>query len=466
MEPSPIVSAIPSFIESLVGLLVFGISIPSIIINVPPRIRAIREKYAYVFNIGPQKIKASKILQPEFVVVLIVLSIIFFLSYLIPPFFTCSNGATIVLCAIQGHFVNNAAYWIGGVLIANVITTALFISLLTSFTRDKVILHLGKVCRNQAEANQGRIDSALFNNLGELGEFCDPGSDKQAVLGTIEKLLSLDLTPESWAGLAQTVRQIIADGNEQNIAVALELLQEIIQRAYYSTKGEAHVKDFSIRDISKELEEVFLQAFTMDSPSVMSKMMQGYDELTLQPTNDAAKAFLRIGRMALKTGSLNHAINALSKLHTQITEILDEFNGHCPLDKLDALYAYFALVSYFWVRGSTMRTHVLSHLEQLQEDYHWDDAYLARQIQDAGMAMYGTNMETPGYLEQMLFNYRQWCLARSMLAECDYLTDEQQQHILSTYPSIESIQKANVIGLMACGIARKEAEAIMEKVNE
>lgn len=464
LEPVPpaTLSLIPSYIESLVGLLVFGISIPSILINIPPRIRAIRDQYGQESRMGPLRFRASRLLNPVFVVVVVVLSIVILASYNLPtPGFICHGNANTPGCLVRHYLIISSPYVVNGLLIINIVITALFIRVLMSHTRDRVIQQLGEVCKEQADANKGVIDEELLQSMGELGEFCEPGSDKQSVLTVLEGLYTKQLSSKSWANVAATISQTVSSGNELNVIKAIDMLQEIFRLASRSELGESHLKQFSIRDILREMETVFILAFDMESPVVMAKMMQGYDELTLQPANDAAKAFLRIGKTALRTNALTHAVRALDKLNTQISELLEEHSGQCPPEYQDALDMYFALLAYFWSHGITMRQHALSYLDQLCEDYSWSQTYLNELLRQSGDAMQMRSLETADLIKKMVYRNRQLNLADAILKEVKILDQSRRYHILASFPSIEMLRVADTAGLMACGISRSEAQAVI-----
>lgn len=458
----PPIDYIPSYVEALVGLLVFGISIPSFLLSVPQRLRDIRDQYgnnATFFGIPWRRLTTVEVAVP-----IVVISIGLILLYQVPsPPFFCNNQAeqpTGLGCGIQRLYVLYAPVWVNALVIINIVITALFIWVLRSYDRDQIITRLTEVCREQAQNQQGEIDEELLQNLGELGELCAAGREKQGLLKTLDGLSDLEITPRSWLGIAQIVTQTAASGDERNVADALDILQEIFRNSSESNIGEASMKPFHNRDILGELENLFIQAFGTDSSSVLSQMMAGYDELSEQAPNDAAKAFLRIGRLALQK-DFSHAVHALDKLNTLISELLDEHGGRCPINELDALYTYLALLAYFWNHGINTRKHAVTHLEELVEDYRWEDEYLHKLLSDAGEAMGATNLRTADMLEQMLFDIRQRVLVQNVLDKVKDLSERRQKRILLRYPSLESLMDAHAAALMACGASRTQADEIL-----
>lgn len=462
MEPLDYIS---SYVEALVSLLVFGVSIPTILMNVPLRLQNIREQYGTDIEIGSIGIKISRIASVGVVVTVVILSIGLILLYQIPsPPFFCNASLAIPQgpgCQLRQLFVSTASVWVNVLLFANIILAAIFILVLRSYRRDSIIQRLGKECRDQAVSQNGVLHEDVLLNLGELGEMCAAGREKQGLLLTLEGLLNLDLAPKSWMNIAEAVIQTTTGGDERNIALALKLLQSIFRRSSQSNLGEEAMKQFHNRDILTKLESMYIQALGIDSPLVHSQLMTGYDEIATQEPNDAAKAFLHIGHHALHRDLYQYAVYALDKLDTLIMEILDEGEGKCPPHAMDAMYNYFALLAYFWNHGINTRKHALIYLDQLSEAYGWDDAQLNDLLSHAEQTMRSSNLKTADMLEQMLYSNRQMSLVREALTKVEGLNERHEERVLMRFPSLAELREADVAALMSCGLPKNQAEAIL-----
>ncbi len=466
MDPLEYVS---SYVEALVSLLVFGISIPTFLMNVQSRLRQIREQYGNEIDLGPVQLKVSRLFGINRVVIIVIISILLILIYQVPTFRTFCDSFVPqphgVGCAAWQGFIDLAPYWVNALLLFNIVITALFIWILGSYRRDSIIHRLGHECRKQAKRNQGRLEDDLLLNLGELGELCIAGREKQGVLQTIDDLLTLDLTPKSWSNMAEAVIRTTTGGDERNVAQSIKLLQSIFRRSNQSTIGEAAMKQFHNQKILAKLEDLYIQSFGMDSAIVDAQMMTGYDELADQAPNDAAKAFLRIGRVALQRDLYGHAVAALDKLDTLLTERIDEQTGICPPQHLDALHNYFALIAYFWNHGISTRLHAMRYLEQLCDGYGWDNEHLNQLFSEASQTMKASNLRTADMLEQMLFSNRQMTLVQRVLAEVEGVNERHAERILMRFPSLAELRGADFAALMSCGVQKNQAEVILRQVE-
>jgi hypothetical protein len=456
---------IPSYIEVLTGLLVFGVTLPSLFINIPPRLKAIRDKHANInldFLRIEKRLKFSLILQPRIAVSFIVLSILFFGGFLVPsPVWLLNLGFGQLIFSIHRH-AKAIIYIILGL---NVIVTALFMWALSSYTKERLLRDLDRKCRKHAAKNFGRIPSDFVNSLSELGAFCDAGQDKGSVLLILDGLVMItELHIDSRVEIVQAVQNTIVDGNEQNYIFAMEILQGSFRIAAEETSDEDGYGKLRLAEILRTLENVIIQAFVLRNPRVTAAIMTGYDEISMQEPNDYARAFLRIGRAALELKEQHHAGHGLDKLHTRITELIGP-NGQYPYQHQEAVHTYFGLLAYFWQQGNTARQHALKYLDELQQVYKWKSRFIDQQIIGARYAFEGIDLLTADYLEQMLFEHRQLQYARTFLLEIEGIGKERSSRILVHYPSIELLCKAEEEGIMACGIPRPLAGQVLAASN-
>lgn len=460
----PYADFIPSYIEVLAGLLVFGVTLPTLFINIPPRLRAIRDKHANFdlsrFGID-ERLRLSTFLQPRWTVTVIVLSILYYASFLVtPPDWMVNLG----LDPRQTFFHQHAAYFIFAVLSLNIFVTAVFMFVLSSYTKERLLRDIDRKCRQQALKGDGRIPPYYIKSLRELGTFCDAGHDKESVLLILDGLgLMENLHIDSRLEVARAVQDTIVDGNEQNYIFSMDILQGSFRTAKEKTirNGNDEYEKLRLADILRTLENVIIQAFVLRNPRVTAAIMTGYDEISMQEPNDYARAFLRIGCEALELQEEHHAGHGLDKLHTRITELISREGEH-----KEAIHNYFGLLSHFWQRGNTVRQHALNYLEELQRVYRWGNHFIDRQMIEARHHFERVDLITADYLEQMVFEYRQLQYARKFLLEIDGIGKERSNRILMHYPSIELLRQADEAGIRACGIFKTMAERILMVISE
>ncbi|MCB8950762.1 MAG: hypothetical protein H6650_01985 [Ardenticatenales bacterium] len=469
------VSFIPSYIEVLSGLLIFGITLPSILITIPAKIRAIREKHTRKIVIGGQEIGLADVLKPQWVVALVVFSIMLFVGYLVPsPKISCDGLILNLGCLVRDFFIAHVDAIAGSILGLNVVITALFIGVLISFTKDYLLFDLAKQCRHQVRKNNGCIEKTVLESIGELGEFCDAGRDKESVLDTLSSLADLNLAMDSWVHLARTVRETVVAGNERNYIHAMNTLQDMFRKASetrmsingHGTESVAEEeqnnnKEMHLVGVLQELENVMVQAFTMRNPRVTATILTGYDELALQAPIAYAHAFFRIGKAGLELNETRQVVAALDKFHTKVTEFPDlsdpEFAEVC-----EAVHVFFGLLAHFWCHGNATRQHALTYIEALATQPQWDSRRVDNHMQEAKIFFQHSDfIETAGYLEQMLYenNLRQF--AKDFLINIPGLDALQCQRILTHYPSPESLRQATLEGIIACGIPEELARNIL-----
>ena len=461
----PYANFIPSYIEVLAGLLVFGITLPSLLINIPPRLKSIRDKHSTIdlnsLGINLQ-LERSLILQPRIAVFIIVFSILFFAGYLVP---TPPRLLNFGWRPIRFFFNQHALIIIYGILALNVIVTAVFMWVLSSYTKDRLLRDLDNKCR-RAVKKDGRIPQDFIDSLSDLGAFCDQGHDKSSVLHILGGLANLDgLHIDSQVTIASAVQNIIVDGNEQNYISAMDILQEIFRAAAEKKEEDIVFQKLRQAEILRTLENVIIQAFVLRNPRVTASIMTGYDEISMQEPNDYARAFLRIGRAALALNEEHHAGHGLDKLHTRLTEMINE-NKQYPLHHQEALQTYFGLLAHFWHLDNTARQHALKYLDELQIVYHGNHRKIDQQIMIARHAFEGTDLITSDYLEQMLYEYRQLQYTRKFLLSINGIGRVRSQRILVHYPSMAHLRLADEEGLSACGLPKTITNAILSSMNE
>lgn len=414
-------------------------------------------------------------MKPQWIVATNVSSILFLAGYLVPlPSSMCRRSLIGWWCRQRTFFINNVDWIAFLILSANVILTAFFIWVLISFTKDNLLLYLARICKRQARKDNGRIDRTVLESIGELGEFCDAGRDKETVLDTLSSLADLNLALDSWVYLACTVRETIVSGNERNYIHAMGILQDMFRKASDTNieeteseevtgektegLGQENDRDIHLASMLQELENVMIQAFTIRNPRVTATILTGYDELALQAPNAYAHAFFRIGKAGLSLDETQQVLAVLDKFHTKVTELLNS-SDNAPDDVPEAVHVFFGLLAHFWHHGNSARQHALTYLEALATLPRWDAKRVDEHTQKA-KAFFQHSLETADYLEQMLFesNLRQF--VKDRLSETPQLEEPQRQRILTHYPSLEALHQATLEGIMACGISKAVAEII------
>lgn len=457
MEP---LHYIPSYIEALAGLLIFGVSIPSIFIIAEPKLRSIRNQYAF-FQAGSI---LDWFLRIEVIGLVMALSLGILVLYQIPtPSLFCdlNTSKSSYGCTIRNLFVSTAPYWANVILLLNILIIALLPMLFMSYNRERIIKLLGRVCRNQALKNSGQIEGGVLTSLTELGVLCAAGNEKRQVLDALESLWDLQITPKSWAEIATVVTQVTAGGDEQNVEQALAILQDAARFSFQSELGDIQNKPFYVRNILNELESMFIQALGTQSPPVLSQLMNRFDYLAEHAPSDAAMAFLNIGMFALEKRNFEHAVHALDKLHTVITELLEENGGKCPEEELDALYIYLAFLAQFWAGDITTRQHGIKQLDELCRDFNWDEFHLTALIHKAEESMISSNLRAAALLMPMLYGNRQISMVRKAISKVTSLEDQHHKMIPIHFPSIAALKNAHVDQLVACNLSLSQAESIL-----
>ena len=458
---------IPSYIEVLATLLVLGISLPSILINVPSRMRAIRDKHTKKIYIRNSQIAVTNFFQYPIAVTSVVFSITFLAGFLYPPpQWMCSNEGIGFWCAIRDYFLIRAQFFAFWALVINILMTAFFFVILQSYTKDQLLINLAKQCRRKTNDNNIYIDQTILESIGELGEFCDSGRDKESVLDILSSLSDDDLPLDSWYDLAHTVRETVVGGNERNYIDAMGIIQDIFRLAINKECKESEEKHKAERlaKIMSELEQVMIQAFAMGIPRVTATIMTGYDEQALQEPTAFAHAFLRIGKAALAAHEMSQAVAVLDKFHTKISELLKGKGGESPVD-IEAVHIFFGLLAHFWCRNGTAQQHALRYLRGLSDAPNWNMDHVNQLIQQAKMFFSNADMETADYLEQMLYENNQIRFVEEFLSQFEDLTPIKSQRILNRYPSMKALQKASVVDLQSCGIPEELASHINAHIN-
>lgn len=459
-------SFIPSYIEVLAGLLVLGITLPTILIQIPARNRAIRDKHARKKRFLGRQYSLGTVFKPVYVGILAVFSIMFLAGYLVPPHsFLCNQQGLGPWCPFRDFFVDHVAGIAFIILGIDVIVTAIFIHVLGSYTKERILLSLANKCRDEVSIDNGRINKTVLQSIGELGQFCDVGSDKESVLDTLAGLAYLELAFDSWVDLARTVRETVVSGSEQNYIHALTILQDMVRAASDQATNNSSDKEIHLADMLLELENVMIQAFTLRNPRVTATILTGYDELALQAPNAHAHPFFRIGRAALGLYEMGQAVAILAKFHTKVVELLDS-PDHDPTNVPEAVHVFFGLLAHFWHYGKSARRHALRYIEALADMPSWDAGRVDAQVQ-AAKEFFENNgfIETADHLEQMLYEGNQRRIAQEFLSRIGQLDEDQCQRVLSYYLSMEMLRKADVEGITACGVPKPIAHIILRQVK-
>lgn len=460
---------IPSYIEVLAGLLILGITLPSIFITIPDRIRVIQSKHSRKITIGSKEICLGDVMKPQWIVALVVLSIMFLVGYLVPsPNILCSEFVLGLGCQLRNFFITHLYVIASGILCFNIIITALFIGVLISFSKDHLLSDLARKFRHEVNKDARHIDRTLLDSIGELGQFCNPGRDKESVLDTLANLTDLKLTFDSRVHLARTVRETVITGNERNYIHAMNILQDMSRKAFEANVNNIEQKDkeeeennkaLYLADMLHELENVMLQAFTMNNPRVRATILTGYDELTLHAPNDYSFAFFRMGKAGLRLNELRLAVAVLDKFHTKVIALLNS-DGSIPGDASEVIHVFFGLLAHFWHYGNSTRQHARTYVEALANLPQWNLKCIDESMQKAKVFFQCRDIETAEYLEQMLFENNQRQFAKELLSRISRLDEVQYQNILTHYPSIEALSRTTLEGIMACGVPEATAKTI------
>lgn len=460
---------IPSYIEVLAGLLILGITLPSIFINIPDRVRAIRSKHSRKITLGVKQIGWSDVMKPQWVVIAVVLSIIFLVGYLVPsPNIPCSNFILGLWCQLHDFFVTHLYSIASSILCFNIIITALFIWVLSSYNKDRLLSDLSEKFRREVKKGAGYIDITVLESIGELGQFCNAGRDKESVLGTLANLADLNLTFDCRVHLARTVQETVVTGNERNYIHAMNILQDMFRKAFETRiknkeqkneEEEENNKALHLADLLHELENVMLQAFTMSHPRVIATILTAYDELALHAPNDYSFAFFRMGKAGLRLNELRLAIAVLDKFHTKVIVLLNS-NSVTPGDASEVIHVFFGLLAHFWHHGNAARQLALTYMETLANLPQWNLERVDGCMQEAKAFFQCRDIETTDYLEQMLFENNQRQFAKELLSRVSQLDEGQYQSLLTRYPSIEALHRTTLEGIMACGVPEAAAKII------
>ena len=467
MNTSRHIQFIPSYIETLATLLVFGITLPSLLISVPSRIRAVRDRHARKLRFFQWEISSREVLRPEHLVVVVVifgvLSTIVLLSYMfLPEMVICMGEADSLWCRTLQLMNTKQAFIIHGTLFANIATAAFFIWVLVSYTPNRVLSRLISICRYQSRKNNGKIDRQVLESIGEIGEFSKGGSDKEAVLHTLEELTELDLDLDSLAGIARTIQETVVDGNEHNYIYAIDILQDMARQIHPLPNYSELNKGLCLAAILKELENIIVRGFHLNKPSITAAIMSSFDELSHQAPNDYARAFLEISKTALGIEEIRHAGHALDKLHTRISECI-HYSQDCLIETPEALHTYFGLLAHFWNHNNTARKHALKYLNELGSEEGWSQQLISEQIYEAEQTFQTIDIETADYLDTMLHQLEQRRIANRVLREIKPLSPEQRMRILTHYPSIKKLKKVGTTEIMACGVDEEVAHQVVRE---
>lgn len=454
---------IASYLEVLAGLLIYAIAIPFTALTVSPRIRAIRDRHARRFQVYDWEINISQLLRSESVVGIIVLSIVFLAGYLVPPLPSmCSTHQIGWWCKPHEFFHSYASYIAFGILCLNVLVLALFTNHLASYSTERVLSDLTNECKFQAIKNHGHIDRTLLASIGELGELCNAGHDKESVLEKLSNLTDLDLTLEMRVYLARIVRETTVAGSERNYEHAINILQDICREAFAAERNEVTGVDYVYftTDVMRELEKVMVQAFAVQDSRVKGAILAGYEVLALQSPNAYAHAFLRIAKAGFAHNEIDQAAAVLDKFHTKVTEILSSSDSTSE-DIPEAVHVFFGLLAHFWHYGDSARQHALAYLEALASLPQWNTNRVDKHLYKAKVFFQHSDAtENADYLEQMLFEKSLRSFVIDFLSGIPQLDEMQYQRILTHYPSLEALHQATLEGIMACGISKAVAEII------
>ena len=457
---------IPTLIDILVALLVFGVTVPSILISIPPRMRAIRDKYPYQFLIRDRQIDLHDVLIHRNVVILIVLSIISLVPYLIPPpSFMCNTNGVGWWCSWRDAFVDFLPWFASTILCLNVGVTALFFRVLISYTQEHILHDLANQIRRQAREEGGRIDKAVLTSIADFGQFCEAGRDKKSVLDVLVQFADSELTlnSDSRIELARTVSGVVVGGNEHNYIYAINVLRAMFQAASQARIPENEPEGIGLELLRvmmlRELENVMTWAFSLRNPLVTAAISTGYDMLALQNPVERAYAFLRIGKIVLGLHEMRHAQAILDKFHTKILGVLDSSNND-PNTIPEEIHIFFGLLAHFWDRGDAARQHALQKMDALPQEH------VDQRLQDAKTFLQiSGHLETADCIEQMLFDKNQLQYVKQILLEINELQEEQRQRILIHHPSMDKLRSASLEDIMACGVREAVAKSIIQKIN-
>lgn len=455
-------SFLPTYIEILAGLLAFGVGIPSLLMNVPSRIRVLHRKHAdkVKFFFYKKDLIVDDFFNPVLASAIIVFSILFLGFWLIPCDIFIFN-----ICGLQYYL---QSWFPSVILFGNIFLVARFVIILRSHNKFEFLNDLEKKIRSHKKTVQVTLDPQILESISELGQYAEAGSDKDTVLSTLKNLKNTHgLSYETRAKLAESIRTVVIGGSADNFIVAIQLLQQMCDRVAPVIFTVSARDQVFLTAIFSELEEVLFLGFAHSNPKVHATMLEAYPRIAFQLSPRFARSFLRLGHEALKVKSMRAAQHILRKFDTKINEIffpkrnqpIRNYRSFSTSEK-ESLYRFFGLLSYFWHERHTARQLAHEYIEDL--DSNEIDKYLQH---SKNFFKVNGEVENADYIEKMLFEYRQFQYVKKFLLKIPELKPEEQQRIAVHYDSFQKLLSVTKEDILACGVSEAATTALLQKLK-
>jgi hypothetical protein len=342
-----------TYFQVAVSILIFGIGIPSLVIQfvIPEDLRRIVHDHWRLIKWG---------------FLLILLFMLFALAFIwvIHP---CGSQPLILLTPLGmvldklfARIGLNIGQWIAGVIITiDIAAVGAVWYLFTIYRSDGILNLLEQKCLRQIRQT-GAPDDKIIEDIKYLGEQRKTGRDKARVIGVLGALAEKVQAHSLYEG--NGLEDIIAaiefilrkDPDYHSFGTGIRTLRCIVE----NLQAPRFISPGDMGLVLRALRRLGEITYTMDNirPALL---VLGTIRFVSNGKNgafsDASLSFLEIGAIALNNKSFLVARGALSRLEAMMW----------PKQPLDAetSAAYLGLLAHFWVLKDSARRHALSSLE-------------------------------------------------------------------------------------------------------
>lgn len=457
---------LPSFIEALVGLLVFGVSLPTFLLQVPPQLFDIAKRYPR--NIKRLTLPDQYFYHPYGITILIVISIVLIVGFSIPT--------PAVLCAVTGcritHFFHETQnFFVPLIMVTNIMVAAYFaiawselrLAILTKRVMGKGLAEL--------QTLSGRADAMIWADFGALSQLAEPGREKREILQCIGQLVPHMSNAETISAVADVLAGAVRDGSEQNYIDAMRVLERM---AHHVARGHAQrptdANKILLAQVLNVLQKLMIESLDLQSVAVDLYLKSLYEEIGDQEPNDYGIAFLELGRKVALNRNTVHLGMIIDKLDSKVTHALADGTIRLGNPDDEVIYYYFGLLAHYWQFGTVARRHVRGRLSRLSEAHGLNSQTMLTQVNHAYQFLTNLNLETAENLQLMLHDLRQQRTLRRTLLGIGAVDAWCAAQIIEHFDTMEALLSADIDDLCGCGIELEMARAVCDclhnKINQ
>lgn len=351
-----------AYLQILVVLLIFALSIPSIIfqLTLPEEIRRIINRHMKRYFLVP-------FISVMAVILIFSLSFIWFLH-------PCTGD------------IPPLKHWAGSIIIS--LSLIFFMILwwryLQKLSKEKIVAYLEKKLWKKFEKN-GRLNDEMMMDMLTLGERSEAGHEKEIVLETMSRLINKTQDSARYSGseledMLRNVNKIVAGkdkpGNEKNFLTFVRILEGIAEK----NSGRKNLRSSDELVVYWDLKELGKKSVELKFSQVV-KQIVGISP----PIPDV---LFEIGESAFNSGDYFSALAALSKLETMALNTAKKEQENTKNEEEDARkkhqnvqYQLFGLMAHFWGKGGSARRRVESFLQAYGNEFPDIDQILGQAVE-------------------------------------------------------------------------------------